>query len=163
MLPQFIAIAACDPHGTMGLQGSLPWEEPEDIEHFRRSVKGEVMVMGYKTYRAMPASVLHESINLIFTKNHAEDVLQGTPIFDLEALCVFYATHPELLLRKNFVIGGAEIFTLFFEEGLISRAIITHINKQYAGDVFFPLHFLTSWKKSPISWTKTFSIVDYIK
>lgn len=47
-------IAALDAAGTIGsAAGGLPWDFPRDREHFRSTVRGRAVLVGYRTYQEM--------------------------------------------------------------------------------------------------------------
>ena len=159
--PNFVAMAACDPQGIMGKNGTLPWNYPEDLDHFYRSTLNSVMIMGYKTYVSMEKKGWKDRVSLVMTKHHAAQVKNGTAFRDLQELKQIYKSRPELFKKTNFVIGGAEIFEFFFSHQLINSAIITHIYKSYEGDTTFPLHYLSGWPHETLRTTPDFTIVKY--
>lgn len=140
--PPFTAIAACDPNGVIGLRGGLPWHCPEDLDHFRNTTMGHVLVMGYRTFRNFDGRT-----NILFT--------------NFEELAQQYALHKEWWSRENYVIGGAKTFTRFFEKQLIKRALISHMKKSYEGDTIFPLQFLDGWPHKLIRETEEFKLMEY--
>jgi len=60
-----------------------------------------------------------------------------------------------------YVIGGAQIYTLFLRENLIQEFILTRINGLYSGDTVFPLSLLKGWPNCRVEETPTFSIHRY--
>ena len=159
--PKFVAIAACDPRGLIGNKGKLPWYYPEDLEHFYRSTQGHVIIMGYHTFVSLPKRALADRTCIVFTKKHQVDPSMAHSVKSLAELRRYYAAHPELLEKTQFVVGGSSIFSLFFSEHLISEALITLIHKQYEGDSYFPLHYLSSWHKKTLHANQEFTIVRY--
>jgi dihydrofolate reductase len=136
----YIAIAACDPQGIMGNEGTLPWHYPEDLAHFRTTTSGHTLLAGRITYQSLPPSLQQRCIVLSRTK----------PL-------------PPPSSELAFVIGGGQIFQLFFEKGWIDEAIITHIHRSYEGDTLFPLHFLQNWPHTTIHTTHDFTTIHYVR
>jgi dihydrofolate reductase len=66
-----------------------------------------------------------------------------------------------VLQKTQFVIGGADIFELFFSHGLITSALMTLMNKSYDGDTYFPLRHLNNWSQSTLHQTSEFTIKEY--
>ncbi|MBI2743905.1 MAG: dihydrofolate reductase [Chlamydiales bacterium] len=161
LLPKFTAIAACDPNGIMGRDGTLPWHYPEDLHHFRRSTLGHVMVMGYKTYLSMPPRAFEGRTSFVFTRSNSVDPAHATPVGGLEELAKAYSENRHLLEKTQFVIGGSEIFDLFFNESLIEYALITHVEKSYPGETLFPLKFLESALQESSEHLEELSIAKY--
>lgn len=161
LLPRFTAIAACARNGVMGNKGKLPWHYPADLKHFRETTLNQVMVVGRKTFESMPPQLFKERTGIVLTKTHLIEATQQA--HDLEALEKFYSQNPNLLGKTQFVIGGREIFDLFFNHELIERAIITHIHTSHEGDVNFPLEAIQGWEKKRLFDYPDFSIWEYRK
>lgn len=164
LLPPLYAIAACDPTGVMGREGELPWGNryPEDLAHFREKTKGQIVIMGRKTYDSLPRRVFETRTCLVLTRTHRADPQRmATPIKNLGELEEIYLKNPSLSEKKSWVIGGAEIFDFFFRQGLIQEALITHIRDSYGGDVLFPLYHLCGWERELVRETPSFSIFHY--
>jgi len=160
-LPKFTAIAACDPQGVIGKKGKLPWHYPADLEHFYRSTHGQVMIMGYNTFVSLPKRAFANRVCIVFTKNHQIDPSAATSVSSLADLERYYTSHPDLLQKTNFVVGGSSIFSLFFAKHLIAEALITHIHGSYEGDAYFPLQYLNGWHKKNLHTNQDFTIDLY--
>lgn len=48
------AIVAIGNQGQVGLNGKLPWHDPEDLKWFREQTMGKVCVVGWKTAQTLP-------------------------------------------------------------------------------------------------------------
>jgi dihydrofolate reductase len=47
-------IAAVGKRGQLGLDGKLPWHEPEDLQWFKKMTMGGAVVVGYRTAQTLP-------------------------------------------------------------------------------------------------------------
>ena len=47
-------IWAQTPSGVIGAAGAMPWHVPEDLKHFRERTAGTAVVMGRRTWQALP-------------------------------------------------------------------------------------------------------------
>ena len=153
-------IMASDPSGVVGVGPHLPWDCPEESAHFRRTVKGHMMIMGRKTYDATPSSALEGSVCFVLTR--AASIVAKDETHDL-----YTVNSPGACLRKIqelpqerkiFLIGGAEIVRLFLESDLISDFILTKMHQCYAGDVILDLKPFASWKEEILSTHKDYTI-----
>lgn len=162
---KYIALAACDPKGIMASQGALPWHLPEDLDHFYQMTDHQVVIMGYKTYLSIPPNRFKRWHTLVLTRQHREAVFhrEVTPISSLEELARHYTLHPDLLRKRNFVVGGAEVFKLFFAHQWIQTVWMTHVKKEYVGDVLFPLDQIKGWSCTLIKENEAFVIKRYEK
>jgi hypothetical protein len=93
-MPSFVAIAAMDPQGVIGKEGKLPWHYPEDLKHFDRLTKDQVIIMGYITFLSLPSRILNSRRCFVFTKNHSISESNVTSIKSLKEL---YDTRPALV------------------------------------------------------------------
>jgi dihydrofolate reductase len=50
--------------------------------------------------------------------------------------------------QKAFIIGGAQIYQLALESGLVKEIFLTHIEKAYDADTFFPDFTADTYQKS---------------
>jgi dihydrofolate reductase len=72
--------------------------------------------------------------------------------------------------KKVFIIGGGEIYKLALDAGIVDEMYITHVNKTYGADTFFPEFNLKSWnvetlQKQEINDTHkaSFTTIKYTK
>lgn len=111
------AILACTPSGGIGYNNSLPWDKLKgDLPRFKKLTSGKTVVMGRKTYESIGFGLPNRT-NLVFSR--------GTvlPIKDYGS--------------DAWVIGGAEIFELFYSYIDELHLSVTHI--EYECDTFINL------------------------
>jgi dihydrofolate reductase len=139
-------VAAVGENNVMGKNNRLPWRLPADARFFKETTLSgsKTMIMGRKTFESLPG-VLPGRKHYILTANKA----YRPP--DHEDVFVFHSVE-EILQKLDpkqeyFVIGGAEIFKLFFPYA--DRLYITRIYENFDGDTFFPGYDETEWQ--PVS------------
>lgn len=125
----FSLIVAIGPHNIIGKGNDLPWYYPDDLKYFKKTTLNKAVFMGYNTFLSIYNRLgkpLPKRTNYVLT---FEETLPGggIPIHDLKEL----PTDEEI-----FVIGGKTIYELMLPK--CERLYITHINKEYDGDVYFP-------------------------
>lgn len=126
-----VIVAYMLPSGAIGLKNKLLIECKEDMKNFRitttKSVdeKQNVVVMGRKTYESMGLKPLSNRINVVFSTSKINDNVITVNIKD------FYH---KISLIKNineiFVIGGRNIYDLFFEENIVDIIIATEYTEK---------------------------------
>lgn len=134
-------IAAMDNKRGIGIENRLPWRIPEDLEHFKYTTFGEVVIMGRKTYESM-GRPLPNRINIVLTRG--PDLL---PHPDMS--CAASLEDAVEGVRRNypnkqiFIIGGGQIY----EQALpiAERMIITHVDLDQECDAFFPEYSEDHW------------------
>ena len=60
-------ICAAAENNTIGLQGELPWNIPEDLQFFKEKTLGKALIMGRKTFESL-GKPLPRRLNIIITR-----------------------------------------------------------------------------------------------
>lgn len=130
-------IGAVASNGTIGLDNWLPWDIPDELAHFEQVVAGHALVVGRLTYESMevvPADTF---------------VVSRQPELSVRPGCVTVSAIGDALVaaqntgKEVFVIGGASIYTAAWP--YLDRFLLTHIEKEFAGDTWFPAIPLNQW------------------
>ncbi len=151
-----IGIMAVTPEGVVGDDNGLPWNYPGELDHFRQTTKGHVIVMGRKTFEKMPSNLFQDRTPIVFSRNHPLNVtITHQAVASLE---VFIPLAKSCLGQKIFMIGGAEIAHLFLNTGLIREFLLTKIHKSYKGNTYIDLKFLNDWPGEIINSTPDYTI-----
>ncbi|MCC8483390.1 MAG: dihydrofolate reductase [Rickettsia endosymbiont of Labidopullus appendiculatus] len=140
---KIIGIMAAMQQGVIGDRNSLPWSYPEELEHFRATTSGHIMIMGRKTYNIIPKTSLTNRDIIVFSRN---PYFVSNDVKRVSSLNEFLKYIQSLnLVKKLFMIGGAEIAHLFLEHNLISYFILTKIHHLYSGDTSIDLRYFKGW------------------
>lgn len=132
------AIGAVAANGMIGLDGWLPWDIPEELAYFERTVAGAALVVGRLTYESMdvvPAD------SFVVTRKRDVALRPGcTPCASVEAaLKGAVATG-----KPVFVIGGAAVYAAAWP--YCARFYLTRIEREFTGDMRFPAEIpLADW------------------
>jgi dihydrofolate reductase len=124
-----IAIAAMSQNRVIGRDGGIPWKLKRDMQFFRRTTTGNVIVMGRKTYESI-GRPLPDRENVVITRSAT-----------FSAPAILTVTSPEQLSapsdgRHLYVIGGAEIYAAMLPR--CDEILLTLVQRQVEGDTFFP-------------------------
>lgn len=128
-------IVALDKNNLIGNNNQLPWNYPEDLKYFKEVTLNKTVLMGRNTFTSI---INRNNKPLLKRKNlvvsHKRDLNYNFEnvevINDLELFLKTY--HKE----EVFIIGGRQIYE--FALPYADRLYITHINKEYIGDTYFP-------------------------
>lgn len=133
------AIGAVASNGMLGLDGWLPWDIPEELAYFERTVAGAALVIGRLTYESMDV-VPPDSF-----------VVSRQPGLPLRPGCVQVDSVEAGLLaaratgKEVFVIGGASVYAAAWP--YCQRFYLTRIEMPFAGDTCFPASIpLDQWR-----------------
>ena len=124
-------ITAHDLNNVIGVNNELPWYLPEDLKRFKRLTLNKTVVMGRKTYESI-GKPLPNRTNIVLTRTFKNmKNMDGCIVTD----------DISLIERMDdvFIIGGAEIYSLFAH--LCRRVYVTVVKsrKNYSGDItYFP-------------------------
>ena len=129
MAKHLTLVVAMDAQRGIGVDNKLPWHLPEDLAHFKRVTLGHPIIMGRKTFDSI-ARPLPGRRNIVVTRNPdwRHDGVEA--VRSLEEAVALVGDDAAS------IIGGAQIFGQAM--GIADRMIVTHIDKVYACDTFFP-------------------------
>ena len=156
-------LLACDPRGVIGNKGALPWLYPEELNHFRQTTFGQIMIMGNKTFESIPSATLKDRFNIVFSRNSSKRLDYADNIIFIPSLNDFLALKNIPADKEMFMIGGAEIAKLFLNTDLLNAFILTKIHDNYEGDTIFPLDLLQDWSCQILKENKDFTVYKYTK
>jgi dihydrofolate reductase/thymidylate synthase len=124
----FNVIAAVDDNNGIAKNGIIPWNVPEDMKYFRDMTTNCIVIMGRKTYESI-GKPLPNRINYVISSKE----ISGITTFKTFQECVKAIVTP----INIYIIGGLQIYRLFYENNLVSKSYITHIKGNYECDLTF--------------------------
>jgi len=153
-------VVALARNNVIGKRGGLPWYYPEDLKYFRNLTYGHKILMGRKTFESIinrNGKPLPRRIHLVASRDPSFEHPEAEKITDLEAFL------KQDFSEEIFVIGGAEIYRAALPHA--DRLYITHIAKEYDGDVFFPEIDFSEFRllSSKTSNELTFSVYERVR
>lgn len=143
-------IVAMGENREIGKDNDLIWHLPKDMQFFKDSTKGQVVLMGRKNWDSIPAKYrpLPGRENVVLTRKEGME-LEGAKVFNtLEAAIAHYQNLKDD--RVFFVIGGAEIYKLALEKDVVEEMYITHIAESFDAHAFFPEVDFSLWKEEVV-------------
>ncbi len=128
-------ISAVSANGVIGKNGKIPWNIPEDMQYFRDTTKGNVVIMGRKTFESIGIP-LSQRFNIVVSKNKLymdKNMLSATSLEEALEIAGEYASQNNC---EIFLCGGSRIYS----EGIkyADRLYLTELDFECEGDVFFP-------------------------
>jgi len=133
-------IVAMGKNREIANKGDLPWHMPADLKFYRAKTKGKTVIMGRKTLDSMKRP-MPDRVNIVMTRDKN---------FKAEGCIIVHSVDEALKASGNvdevMVIGGADIFKLFFPKA--NRIYLTKIGGTFEADVFFPEFDIKEWKET---------------
>ncbi len=134
-----IAIVAHD--GAIGVGGDQPFHIREDFRHFKELTLGKPIVMGRRTFEALPKGALPGRMNIVVTRSREWSAGGVTVAASIE---VAVEAAREAGALEVMMIGGGEIYRQAMP--MASRLYITEVDADVPdADTFFPPFDPTEW------------------
>lgn len=137
-MSQLTLVVAVDANNGIGINNQLPWHLPEDLAHFKRTTSGHPIIMGRKTFDSI-GRPLPNRRNIVITRNPDWQHDGVETVTSIAASKALVGDAPA------FIIGGGQIFADTLTEA--NRLIVTHIDKVFDCDAFFPAIDPAQWKE----------------
>ncbi|VAX35474.1 Dihydrofolate reductase [hydrothermal vent metagenome] len=142
-------IVAIDIERGIGKAGDMPWRLPGELKHFKEVTtqtssdkKQNAVIMGRKTWESIPEKFrpLPNRLNIVLTRNQEYEVPEGVCSADSleKALNVLESVELKDKVESIFVIGGQQVFEEALKYSQCQKLYITHIQKNFSCDTFFP-------------------------
>lgn len=141
-MSKIIIIAAIGANNELGYNNNLIWRIKEDLNFFKITTSGHIVVMGRKTYESI-GKPLPNRTNIVLSssmENQDELVIVRT-IDELKTLIAS-------LDEEVYIIGGASLYEIFIQDAY--SLILTEIDDtpEYV-DTYFP-NIESSWTSKVI-------------
>jgi len=134
----FHLIVAMNNKGLIGIDNKIPWYIQEDLKHFSKTTKDSIVIMGRKTFDSLPMGPLPNRVNIILSREPTATTDRNVIFTNSEYVFSILNRYPPDM--NVFVIGGSEIYKLFFH--MCSKLYITTIYNDSEHDgkskSFFP-------------------------
>ena len=125
-----IIVGAMTRNRVIGRGDGMPWDVPEEYEHFLRLVAGETIVIGRRSYEIFGASLTSAHTVVV---SRSAGAIPGAIV----AATIDDALREAAALgRTVFAAGGASVY-----EQTVPRAeamYLSYIEGEYGGDAYFP-------------------------
>lgn len=147
-------VVAVSENGIIGKDGSVPWDVPEDVAHYKSTVRGHPIILGRKTFDGM--APLPESFHAVLTSDASRrsDHDRATFVTTPGEAVDIAAEHGDII----YVIGGGGVYREFLP--YTHRVILSRIPGTYEGDVTFP-ELGDDWTVEDRDERETFTILTY--
>ncbi|EPJ47092.1 MAG: dihydrofolate reductase [Osedax symbiont Rs1] len=129
-------IVAQSTNRVIGINNTLPWKLPKDLQYFKQVTTGKPIIMGRKTYQSIGRPLPNRS-NIVITRDASYSPAGVQVVNSLDAAIEF----AKAVCDKDggsevMVIGGAQIYQQALP--MADTLYITEVNAVIEGDAFFP-------------------------
>jgi dihydrofolate reductase len=142
-------IVAMDAENGIGKNNDLMWDLPSDMKFFKEKTSGHVVIMGRKNYDSIPDKYrpLPNRENVVLTQNTTFEAPNCAVFHDLDTCLAHYKKEGKELV---YIIGGGQIYAQALKLDVVDIMYITHVDKIYEAETFFPEVDETHWKVNTI-------------
>ncbi len=140
-MPTFSLISAVARNRVIGINNTLPWRLPEDLQHFKRLTLGHHIVMGRKTFESL-GRPLPGRTSVVISRDPGYALPEGC----LLAGSIETALHLCGEDSEVFCIGGAQLYAQALP--LADRLYLTEIEADFDGDAWFPAFDRAAWRET---------------
>ncbi len=157
MISLIVAIAK---NNVIGIDNKLPWHYKEDMQYFKEMTMNNTVIMGEMTFKSIISYLKkpltgRKSVIATLTDYEYEGIEKTNDIIS------YLNNYPKD--EEIFIIGGKIIYDLTLD--IADRLYITHINKDFDGNVFFKEIDYSKYNKvsERLSGKLNFSIYERIR
>ena len=148
-------IAAMAKNRVIGKNNALPWNLPEDLEHFRQLTLGKPLIMGQRTFESI-GKPLPQRINIILSRDD-----NFSPSGCFVAKSIDEALKQTKGAIEVMIIGGASVYKQFLP--LTNKMYLTMVEEDFEGDAYFPEFSYNEWEETERVVNKGYSFITLIK
>ena len=134
-----IIISAMSHDRVIGTGTGLPWHIPEEYPHFLDCVRGNVMLMGRKSWEIFGGDVVTAANIIITGSAEFANAQSAAGIAEALALAASYQ-------RPIFIAGGATIYTQALDADVVDEMWLSYIPGTFAGETRFPEFSTADWQ-----------------
>lgn len=165
-----ILIAAKAKNDSIGILNTIPWNLPSDLQHFKQTTMGGVMLMGSRTWESFGCRALPGRHHVVISSKPSLQVREKDSdrvrhVTDLDAGMKLGGFLAQSLGKDLFVIGGANVYEQTINS--VDELILTEIDREYPGDRFFPPIDPSIWEVGithvPAESEHPYRIVTYVR
>lgn len=130
-------IVAFDENKLIGNGNLIPWHYKEDLQYFKKVTTGHTVLMGLNTFKSILGYSGGKPLpnrKTIVIANPGEFTFDHPDVTVTDKLVSSLINHPED--EELFITGGASIYEQTTQ--WVDRLYITHIDKSFEGDCYFP-------------------------
>jgi len=131
-------IVAVDRNNGIGYNNNLLAHIPGDLQRFKQITMGHCLIMGKKTWESLPLRPLPGRQNIVLTDNELDCFDCALTARSIDEALGFCEPGKEI-----FIMGGGSVYRQFMP--LADRLMVTHIDREFTADTFFPAIDPVEW------------------
>ena len=131
---------------VIGVNNDLPWKLKKDLQHFSAYTQNKAIVMGRKTFESIGRPLPNRKNIVISSLLESQESLEVVPNLN-QAIEVANQWNKDNSAEEEIVlIGGGYVFEE--SKNIVNKLVLTRVECEIDGDVFYPQIDLSDWKKT---------------
>ena len=137
-------LVALSNNNVIGVDNDLPWKLKKDLQHFSAYTQNKVIVMGRKTFESIGRPLPNRKNIVISSTISSTDEVHVVNSLEQAIVEANIWNKKNNLNEEVVLIGGGYIFKESIN--LVNKLVLTKVNCDIDGDVFYPHINLNEWK-----------------
>ena len=130
----------------IGHQGGLPWDLPDEFEHFNRVTMGHSIIMGRRSYEDHQSN-LPGRLNVVVSTKRNYQLAPGVQLASSLDEAIQTGTDYN---QEAFIIGGVELIVAAMRRPETTTVYESIVETNCEGDTFLPAFNFDSWESTLI-------------
>mgnify|MGYP001371109471 FL=1 len=130
---------------VIGVNNDLPWKLKKDLQHFSAYTQNKAIVMGRKTFESIGRSLPNRKNIVISSTLNASEGIEVVSTLEKGIQTASKWNKDNTGSDEIVLIGGGYIFEE--SKSIVNKLVLTRVNCEIDGDVFYPQIDLSNWKK----------------
>lgn len=126
-------------NNVIGNKGLIPWDLPDDRQHFKELTLGGVVIMGRRTFDEIYKKFgkgLPERETIVLSQSQKYEGENYRTVASLQT--AIELAKKDFPNKDIFICGGESVYKEALKENLVEKMYITEIDMRVEGDAFFP-------------------------
>ena len=128
---------------VIGVNNDLPWKLKRDLQHFSAYTQNKAIVMGRKTFESIGRPLPNRKNIVISSTLSSTNEIQIVNSLEQAIAEATDWNKENNLFEEVVLIGGGYIFKESIN--LVNKLVLTRVNCDIDGDVFYPRLDFTEW------------------
>jgi dihydrofolate reductase len=128
---------------VIGVNNDLPWKLKKDLQHFSAYTQNKAIVMGRKTFESIGRPLPNRKNIVISSTLSSTNEIQIVNSLEQAIAEATDWNKENNLFEEVVLIGGGYIFKESIN--LVNKLVLTRVNCDIDGDVFYPTLDFTEW------------------
>ena len=137
-------LVALSNNHVIGMNNELPWRLKKDLQHFSSYTQKKAIVMGRKTFESIGRPLPNRKNIVISSTISSTDEVHVVNSLEQAIVEANIWNKKNNLNEEVVLIGGGYIFKESIN--LVNKLVLTKVNCDIDGDVFYPHINLNEWK-----------------